>query len=460
MKYMDNIQFSCFPHFSLEANNKQELYKLIKMHRLQSLFISDVSKCSICDNELLNQCKQDVEGYKANFNNVLSFLSNINKKYNNSVLAIKGCTSYALTGKDILFRYSGDIDLFAKDVSDLKKQLIDEGFNEVDCSCDDHEFCKMRHEQKNLFVEIHEYFPVLHIQNATKLDFSKITYNDLANNSSFVSIDDYSLPVINFEMAALITCAHIYKGFVWEPYNFPMFRLEELTEVYELCHDNHFHADKFTDLIKRFHAQDVVSFVRSLLSYYYSEESNPLSFIPDKFIPKYRINNGDISPWIPYNGKDFIKTITYGSAFNLVLSDNNNIINLSNTPYCSKNIKHVIRASSDTLQCDFFFSIKNVDNSLCITIALSNDKDRYYAAQVHFGNVSCINILYVTGERRTFGEGGESIIESNEQKHTITASFDKSDLSINDQKLDLLLSVTTNLDGSWAQTVIPIQLQI
>lgn len=88
--------------------------------------------------------------------------------------------------------------------------------------------------------------------------------------------------VVNVEMCALISCAHVLKHFMHSPTFTPLpFSLGELADIFDLACLPAFDNNKLLDLANRFRGHEAVQFAGNLLQAYFT--SNPLA--PASFQP-------------------------------------------------------------------------------------------------------------------------------------------------------------------------------
>jgi hypothetical protein len=192
------------------------------------------------------------------------------------VAPVKGFGLFALTGDEKHTRFSFDLDVIGGDpasVAQAARLLGDKGYHHHG---EDHPYVYAHMD----LVEVHSRylvtgFPadalaedyevatqpgVMRLQQPFSV--SSIEYADVAKNL----VDSPAGPVLAPEMAAIIRCAHIYVGYAMDPDPLPVatVRLDELCQLSDLVALESFDADRFQALARKFDADLVVSFARTL----------------------------------------------------------------------------------------------------------------------------------------------------------------------------------------------------
>lgn len=268
-------------------------------------------------------------------NNYINFLCELNSEYSKyEPIFIKGVTAYLLTNDENLIKKSSDIDLFGYDLFGLQEKLISGGFEIFDTSCDRHEFSKLHNSKKEIYIEIHEYFPLLYldencVERYTSLNTTKIEYLDLWKESKIINWYGRKIRVLNPEMAVLISCAHVFKGYVWEPYMKHMFRAQELLEIYSIINNTNFNIQKFVDLCTKYNGWHASSFCKELLGVIYGE-NNPLKFVEKVFPPIFKLTNDIGGVFKRYQGEDYFSKVLTNCALDFIDTEMINIISARN----------------------------------------------------------------------------------------------------------------------------------
>lgn len=261
----------------------------------------------------------------------IDFISMLNKKYSMSEpIFIKGVTAYLLTKDEDLLKQSLDIDLFGDNISALQQKLFSDGFEIISSVCDRHEFSKLYNKRRDIYVELHKYFPMLYlnencVDTYTTLNTTEIEYSDLWKESKNIDWHGNKIRVLNPEMAVLISCAHVFKGYVWQPYEKNMFRVQELLEIYSIVNNTAFKAQKYIELCDEYNGWDASSFCKEVLAVIYKDK-NPFSFIEKSFKPIFKLTNDIAGVFKAYYGENFFSKILTNCVFDFLQEETINTL--------------------------------------------------------------------------------------------------------------------------------------
>lgn len=279
----------------------------------------------------------------------IRFLGELNEEYlGKEPIFIKGVTAYLLTQDENLLKKSSDIDLFGEDILSLEQKLFSFGFEMRNKACDQHEFSKICNRKKNIYIELHRYFPMFYLNEAcikkyTILNVTKIEYMDLWKESEIINWQGRKIRVLKPEMAVLISCAHIFKGYVWQPYEKNTFRVQELLEIYSIVNNTDFSDQKYVELCDKYNGWDASSFCKEVLETIYKDK-NPFSFISKSFRPIFKLTNDAGGIFKEYHGEDYFSKLLTNCVFDFVSTEMPNTLivgkyNISQLEYidCGKN---------------------------------------------------------------------------------------------------------------------------
>ncbi len=241
------------------------------------------------------------------------------------LIAIKGFTTYALTGQEKHLRQSADLDLFAPDPAVLFDHLLRLGYTGFQKGLDHHEWAEMQ--RQDIKIEIHRCFPVysyppgitacdlvpehhpgLWHQPFTQLHrreigddalmatlqaegarwnrtlrHREIHYEDLlAHSVCGTTPDTADLRVPHPNMAAFLLCAHEFMNYAGPLLMTALpVKLAILADILDLTRHPQFDLPGFLSLAERFQGQDALAFVGGLLQTCFGSNPFPLLRPPD-----------------------------------------------------------------------------------------------------------------------------------------------------------------------------------
>lgn len=462
MKSYDMVISILKEEYTFEPTNEIDvstIYKWIKRHRLQQLVKPSLNKDEF---ELKRKINADVSKILETKEKILKFLLEMNDELSKEPpIFIKGLNAFLHTNNQATLREMQDIDIFSGELETLKNYLIKKGFKESNESCDKHEYCKLYNEQRNIFIELHSYFPVLYRRDKTinqpvPLGMHKITYIDLKENIFEKMTSEGKVVLLNKEMATLISCLHIYKGFAWEPFYQPTFRAEELMEVYFLSKDD-FNKELFLNLCKKHFAIDAVLFVKSLLRTLFPQEQL-FDFIPGESEPVYKLTNDVIGPWRRSSSPDFFRKVFTWSSLNFLFENGYNSITYGSYNLNDFDVKYYLNDESKEL--DAKMAIARKGNKLVfdfnVNVALENDDNIF----IHFGweNVH-LWLNKNSSLNRLFGYARYSI-ENTEKSYHVRIIFEDEVLNNVVEKKAFVVTYEHKEISQNVQIMIPIELNI
>ena len=256
---------------------------------------------------------------------------------NQSLITIKGFSSYALTGDPDMVRWSNDIDVLCSDPTILIDTLLRLGYKHDRLAATAHQFADMG--RGGLSIDAHNYFPVYGFPSQmSSSDFVpeqnpgvwnqtvspqpfQVQYSDIVEHSTFGVLPEIStLALPDPTMAVFLVCAHAFRNpFVGLPTKDGMVILAELAEVGELARHPGFQEKSFLEIIERFGGYDSVSFVGALVEEYFG--FNPFPYLRANMASERRFIRYWSTFWLP---------ITW-SAGDLLIDDPSSMRNLVST---------------------------------------------------------------------------------------------------------------------------------
>jgi uncharacterized protein len=392
IKWLVNDKYTCLPKINIADD---ALLQWLMSNRLVNRFYNKLLKLdylssfsSSLQQDLKNKCDFIVDKCRQQ---ILLIQDIVEPNSDHPELFIKGNTTSILINNEELFRYSCDIDLFAFDLEQTQKRLIENGFNKLDLAPAAHEYSFLQ--KDDIEFELHRGFPIIelpslnrdfiisHTQNYAKSLLSElITYNDLLDNTIVINNDitnNVDMKVLSFEFTVLIICLHIYKDAFWEPYKRPLFKINELFEVYDLIHHELFNIDIFNKLIEKYNCKANIYYVMLFLRYIYGTDDKLINtFDIDTVIPVIKLMNDAFGPYKAIEKNTFCHTILFDSFDELIKNIGYSVI-INNKIYDSKYLASSYYASTDNKIIDFTFSICCADEkSLTITFNICGDMEK------------------------------------------------------------------------------------
>ncbi|WP_457513958.1 nucleotidyltransferase family protein [Streptomyces sp. TE33382] len=202
-------------------------------------------------------------------------------------LLIKGFTPHYNTRGRAPHHGSSDIDLLPRDPVEFMSLARSLGYQDFERYVGFHEVGYLvlgdaEDRESQVMLDIHRGFPVFafpHSQDGGhrvegRIDIdpmgsdpsairSLISYEDLAEQWHWVDVPHGRIAMLRPEAATLVTCAHIYKNCTNRAWRYPMANLPlgELADALDMAREDEFDAQRFRDLVERFHATDAVAFV-------------------------------------------------------------------------------------------------------------------------------------------------------------------------------------------------------
>ncbi|WP_162147342.1 nucleotidyltransferase family protein [Actinoalloteichus caeruleus] len=200
-----------------------------------------------------------------------------------SMVPLKGFTLLALTGEERAVRHSGDLDVVVADPAGFVTSadrfgLVPKGPREI---LD--EYARLVAPEHGM-VEVHSYYPVPRWRTRTTpedcdprahpgqwvhhetLGEHRILHGDLVDHL----VEGTGMPgaprVLRPEAAVVVQACHLYGDYIRAVLPVPLgtVRLDEIAAVADMCALPGFDVAVFAELVTRFGAEDVVSFVRAL----------------------------------------------------------------------------------------------------------------------------------------------------------------------------------------------------
>ncbi len=210
-------------------------------------------------------------------------LSEHAKKKNIEYVIVKGLTSYFITGDVNNQRDSNDIDILCKNHHDLINLLLDLGYTKVEKKYSDHEIVSML--RNDVEFDIHSYIPlfryhpginenVVSIKNTSRTWFFSEREENYSSKIDFNDIHPYVHNGINFpdiSMHTLIICINAFRNYVNGSYHPTSgIYLSDLFEIKSLVNHSDFNFVTLHKLIKKYSAEDAVSFMSVLLQHIFN----------------------------------------------------------------------------------------------------------------------------------------------------------------------------------------------
>ena len=433
-------------------------YSNIKNHKLQAFYY--FSKNTQIDMDTRIKLLLDVSNYYKKYLSIEKFLFCLNEKMRDSPpIMIKGLSSYLLTKNPIFIRKCNDVDIISEDNSVLIKKLLEMGFVDTCDACDEHEEIKLYSKEYDLLVEVHKYFPVFsRNRGQNMLKKGQITYDIMKDNIyTYVSpTTNQRINILNLEMSIIITASHIYKGFVWQPLLKPVFRFEEVLEVYGLANHIDFNLEEFLLLLEKCNVIDSLSFVSELISSNIIGE-NPFGKLNLHYPPEYKIAGGYQNIWKEVNDAKFFSSIVNSSSFDYLFSTDciDSIKPISNKWLHTRNFSSTIYISNSIDVHDFIFSITIEEEWVHFSVKKEMPVFNEDSVIIQFEYGFCKAILYEKTNKITqFGNGNIQLIKDN-SFCIVEFSFLLSDFLKNDNIAKVIILSEINQPKAWRKTILP-----
>lgn len=257
-------------------------------------------------------------------------------------LILKGFTLYALTSDWSTLRFSNDMDVCPSDPEDFWVRMQSQGFSGKRHFT--HEYAKGS--KDGFTVDLHRNFPILsypsglehegmfsssststyHRSRHPNLCETSLTYEDLLPLSILARSPETSdIRVLNVTSAAILLCAHLFRGFVTHPHyleNRCSIRLNELREIALLSLSPEFNRVEFSRMVADHHVEDSVSLALSLLTSYeihhalppvhFNSLRNGTQQFPKNMVLGGWVTEGDAMSWLsPSVTAEFLEPLFY-----------------------------------------------------------------------------------------------------------------------------------------------------
>jgi len=377
-----NNDFLCWlvdkREINIESYSQEEIIDFVNRHKLYSRFIDKIERTGIVEYFEMKPIQKIYEEQKkivATNKQYMNTIKEIQDSFPNTEkpIFIKGPSSIILNNTPQYNRYSGDIDLFFKNVKLLGERLIELGFTEVDMSKAPHEDSFF--ERGDVEIEVHKYYPILgeppyssgHKGHNRQLqirdvEIEKLEYSELYRNSVMSSnqVADNIL-VVNICMAIFVLSLHIYKDLQWEPYRSPLVKINELFEIYDLLNNKGFNPSELVNLSEKLNGKYCVEFVLSLVGKIFDIDI-PAGFSYVK-LPLIKLMNDSFSPYLLAKSNTYYKSLPYQTFTDTIKNIGYRTCEY-NTEYYTKEIAETYYASTNDKTHDFSFVVENKVDSV------------------------------------------------------------------------------------------------
>lgn len=451
---MNKLVNSLIANYDYVCKDNNMLYEFITTNKLNMIasMLGNFKILSTDEENLNEKLLRDRINIRNDVIDKVYEMIRLNEKSKSLIIPIKGFVPYILTENEYLMKFSNDLDILGNDYVFLEDLLLINNYVVLDESCDNHEYSKLENDH-NIYIEIHKYFPVLSINyNNNYLSTSKITYDDILSNSINVSYNGSQICVPGYEMTTLISCAHAFKSFAWEPYKVPCFRFLDIIEAYILSKHSDFNIIKFKNLIHQFNAHDAVAFCSSIINEFFDD--NPFAELNLKFLSQFKITNDRFGPWIKSSDPNFFAHLPT-RTFKDVLTDLNANVVINNKRYDTGDLSVIYPCFSSEPPQPFNFHFAIDNDYITITISLLSalkNGDNFF---LHTGSV--FGHLWIDDENRFFSSGDISYdIQCNQDRSTIIYRLRGLPAT---ERIGMILSVGTQTPTNETQYIVPLWIQ-